>query len=100
VKLWNAVGAAAPPCHPAGAAADNECRERCGNRAVEPFARLLHQPLDLEPLRHRLVDTWSYRACSASAIARHDCTRAASSGWVASHASTSPRRSAGSSLST
>jgi hypothetical protein len=44
--------------------------------------------------------TVSYLACSISAIARHDCTRAASSGRAASHASTSPRRSAGNSLST
>ena len=29
--------------------------QRRGDRAVDPFARLPHQPLDLEPLRHRLV---------------------------------------------
>jgi hypothetical protein len=41
--------------HPADAAAGDERRQRRGDRAVDPFARLPHQPLDLEPLRHRLV---------------------------------------------
>ena len=41
---------------PAGAAAHDERRQGGRDRAVDPFARLLHQPLDLEPLRHGFVD--------------------------------------------
>ena len=44
--------------------------------------------------------TASYFACSAALIARHDAAFAASSGWLASQASTACRRSAGSSSST
>jgi hypothetical protein len=37
------------------AAAGDECHQRSGDSAVDPLARLPHQPLDLKPLRHRLV---------------------------------------------
>ncbi len=40
---------------PADTAAGNERQQRRGDGAKNPFARPPHQPLDLEPLRHRLV---------------------------------------------
>jgi hypothetical protein len=40
---------------PAGAAAGNEGEQRGGDGAIDPFARRLHQPVELKALRHRLV---------------------------------------------
>ena len=40
---------------PADAAAGDERHQGRGDRAIHQLARLPHQPLDLQPLRHRLV---------------------------------------------
>ena len=40
---------------PPGAAAGDKRREARGDRTIDPFARCPIQPLDLKPLRHRLI---------------------------------------------
>ena len=101
VKFWNAEGDAAAPraTQPAPPPAMNADQRRC-DRAVDPFARLPHQPLDLEPLRHRFVGDGIVARMQRF---RHRAPRLHPLGIVGMRrepASTSPRRSAGNSLST